>query len=57
MVKKKVQEKIREFLKAPNDVLDLENTDRNRNLSGITTTPSSVDRKTKHLKLGFATEY
>ena len=54
---KKIQEKIREFLKAPNDVFDLTNTDRKRNLSDITTTPSSVDRKTKHSKLGSATEY
>jgi hypothetical protein len=41
----------------PNDVFDLTNTDRKRNLSDITTTPSSVDRKTKHSKLGSATEY
>ena len=54
---KKIQEKIREFLKAPNDVFDLTNTERKRNLSDITTTPSSVDRKTKHSKLGSATEY
>jgi uncharacterized protein (DUF779 family) len=54
---KKIPEKIREFLKAPNDVFDLTNTDRKRNLSDITTIPSSVDRKTKHSKLGFATEY
>jgi hypothetical protein len=58
MVKKRIQEKILEFLKAPNDVFDLTNTDRiKRNLSDITTTPSSVDRKTKHSKLGSATEY
>ena len=58
VVQKKLQEKIREFLKAPNDVFDLTNTDRiKRNLSDITTTPSSVDRKTKHSKLGSATEY
>jgi hypothetical protein len=54
---KKIQEKIREFLKAPNNVFDLTNTDRKRNLSDNTTTPSSVDRKTKHSKLGSATEY
>jgi hypothetical protein len=57
MVQKNIQEKIREFLKAPNDVFDLTNTDRKRNLSDITTTPSSVDSKTKHFKLGSATEY
>lgn len=54
---KKVQEKIREFLKAPNYVFDFTNTDRKRNLSDITTTPSSADRKTKHSKIGSATEY
>jgi hypothetical protein len=54
---KKNQKKILEFLKAPNDVFDFTNTDRKRNLSDITTTPSSVDRKTKHSKLGSATEY
>jgi hypothetical protein len=53
----KIQEKIREFLKAPNAVFDLTNTDRKRNLSDITTTPSSVDRKTKHSKVVSATEY
>ena len=54
---KKIQEKIREFLKAPNDVFDLTNTDRKRNLSDITTKPSSAARKSKHSKLGSATEY
>ena len=44
-VSKKIQEKIREFLKAPNDVFDLTNTDRKRNLSDITTTPSPLIEK------------
>ena len=48
---KKIQEQIREFLKAPNDVFDLTNTDRKRNLSDITTTPSSVDRKNKTFEI------
>ena len=55
----KLQETIREFLKAPNDVFNLTNTlaDRKRNLSNIATTPSSADTKTKHWKVGSATEY
>ena len=54
----KLQETIREFLKAPSNVFNLTNTlaDRKRNLRNIAT-PSSADTRTKHWKVGSATEY
>jgi hypothetical protein len=39
------------------DQIPIKEADRKRNLSNIATTPSSADTKTKHWKVGSATEY